>query len=71
MTTHSAECYKWHRGCAVLEVERLRALLDPDNEALVEQIADVAFEKWDTARLGRFTEVARAVLAALRKEADQ
>ena len=27
MTTHSAECYRWHHACAVAEVERLRAAL--------------------------------------------
>ena len=22
--THSTDCYKWHHGCAIAEVERLR-----------------------------------------------
>lgn len=29
-TTHSEDCYQWHHGCAVAEVKRLRAALQPE-----------------------------------------
>ena len=38
LTTHSADCYKWHHECAIAEVERLRAFA-----AHPEQAKEVAY----------------------------
>ena len=45
MTTHSAECYKWHHECAVAEVERRRS-----SAARRLQLAQTLQDRLDEAR---------------------
>ena len=43
LTTHSADCYKWHHECAIAEVERLRAFAaHPEQAKEAEKVAYAA-----------------------------
>lgn len=68
MTTHSAECYKWHHACAVAEVERLRAALaepppqrKPLTEDEIEQLLSKYERNYDMVNFARAIERAHGI----------